>query len=156
MAKVITDILIYESGDGGEFQLVNGDLNTVQSITNCVYLALFGGNIEQDTSNSIEDNEQRSDWWGNLLLSDIPYNSEFERTLLNVSLNSSGISKLENAAKNDLKFLKDYANISVNISIDDIDKMSLVVSLQEPDNTERKIKFIWDQLTNEVIQEITI
>lgn len=154
--KQITDILIYESGDGGEFQLVNGDLNTVQSITNCVYLALFGGNVEQSTSNDIEDNEQRFDWWGNVLISDIQFNSEFERTLLEVSLNSSGIGKLENAAMNDLAFLKTYANVSVNISIDDIDKMSLVVSLQEPDNTERKIKFIWDQLTNEIIEEMTI
>jgi phage gp46-like protein len=155
MAKIMQDILIYESGDGGEFSLLNNDLETVGSITNNVYLALFGGNIEQNTDTSIIDGEVRNDWWGNNIL-DIPFNSNFERTLLNVAVTSAGIRQIEEAALSDLAFLSDLAQVSVEVNIDSVDKISLIVSLQQPDSQEKRIKFVWNQLKNEVIQEVII
>lgn len=151
MAKVIQDILIYESGDGGEFALINEDIATVSSITNTIYLALFGGNVEQSTDNTIQEGDIRNDWWGNNL--DNMFNSTFEKTLSEVSLNSAGLKSLEEAAINDLLFLKDYAEVSVYVSIATTDSLSILIIYQEPDQQEKKIKFIWNQLKNEIIQE---
>jgi phage gp46-like protein len=157
MSKVIQDITIYESGDGGELVLISDDLGTNQSITNAVYLALFGGNVEQSTFGVNEDDELRNDWWGNLFFNDENgFNSEFEKTLSSVALNSSGVAILETAALTDLDFLKKYGNVTTNVSIDGVDKMSLFVNFIGFDEKQIKIKFIFDQLKNELIQEIII
>lgn len=150
---IIQDILIYESGDGGELSLKNGDIETVQSITNDVYLALFGGNIEQSTDNTILPGTIREDWWGNDLMPDNYFNSEFEKTLSMVALNSAGIKTLEDAALKDVDFLKRFGTVSVSVSILDIDKMSIEVNLQEKDGTDRTIKFVFDRLKDEIIEE---
>jgi len=141
----VVDLMIYESGSGGDLNLKNDDLETVSGLTNQVYLALFGGNIEESTSDDLEDLDERNDWWGNYLLNEeLQFNSSFERTLTTVTLNSGGISKLVNAAKKDLKYLEDYADITVEGSITGLNKFQLQVNLQEPDQSSTKIKFIWD------------
>lgn len=149
------DISIYESGDGGEFILSNNDLQVVDSFTNTVYLALFGGNIEQNTNTSISEEEERSDWWGNELL-ELDYNSNFERALYSVALNSAGIKALEEAAKKDLSILSEYGEVSVSISSEIEDRMELMIIFTERNSKEKKIKFIFDKLKNEVIQEAII
>ena len=151
----ILDILIYESGDGGEFQLKNDDLNTVSSLTNQVYLALFGGNIEQSTTSDIQEGDIREDWWGNEYM-ELPFNSEFERMLNNVVLNSDGIRKLESAALRDLDFFKDYATPTVNASIPSLDKLELIVTLTQKSDKKFSVKFVWDNLRTELIEEILI
>lgn len=141
----VIDLMIYESGSGGDLNLKNDDLETVSGLTNQVYLALFGGNIEENTSDDLEDLDERNDWWGNYLLNEeLQFNSSFERTLTTVTLNSGGISKLINAAKKDLKYLEAYADITVEGSIIGLNKFKLQVNLQEPDQSSTKIKFIWD------------
>ena len=141
----VVDLMIYESGSGGDLNLKNDDLETVSGLTNQVYLALFGGNIEENTSDDLEDLDERNDWWGNYLLNEeLQFNSSFERTLTTVTINSGGISKLVNAAKKDLKYLEDYADITVEGSIVGLNKFQLQVSLQEPNQSSTKIKFIWD------------
>lgn len=139
----IQDILIYESGDGGEMKLKNEDLETVSSITNSFYLALFSS--------------KTSDWWGNAeLLTDNPFNSTFETTLDSVSLNSSGLKQLEQSALEDLNFLKQYGEISVFASILDLNKISLKINFKEPSGSEKIVKFVFDKLRNEIIEEVII
>ena len=139
----IQDILIYESGDGGEMKLKNDDLETVSSITNSFYLALFSS--------------KTSDWWGNAeLLFDNPFNSSFERTLDSVSLTSSGLKQLEQSALEDLNFLKIYGEISIFASVLDLNKISLKINFKEPSGSEKIVKFVFDKLRNEIIEEETI
>lgn len=153
----IFDIMIFESGDGGELLLENGDLATISGLTNQVYLALFGGNIEQDTSDELDELDNRSDWWGNSLIGDeAQFNSTFERALNSVALTTNGISVLEDAAKEDLEFLSEIANVEVEGSIPDINKFQLDVKLTEPDGVSTKIKFLWDGTKSELIQTIKI
>ena len=151
----ILDILIYESGDGGEFQLMNDDIATVSSLTNQVYLALFGGNIEQDTTTEIEIGDERDDWWGNEYV-EVPFNSTFERTLNNVALNSSGLKQLENAAKDDMRYFSDYADIEVSATIPDVNKLEITISLNQKSAQKFAVKFVWDNLKNELIEDIII
>ena len=101
----IVDIMIFENGSGGDLNLKNDDIETISGLMNQVYLALFGGNLEQNTSDDLSELEERNDWWGNSLLKkENQFNSNFERTLRTIPLNSSGLIKIENAAKEDLKY----------------------------------------------------
>ena len=150
----IIDILIYENGDGGELQLRNEDLQISQALTNQVYLALFGGNIEENTSGGMEDREQREDYWGNELLeAEHQFNSNFERELKKQPLTSGGISKLEDAAKRDLEFLQDYADIEVEGFAPKPYMLELYVTLIQPDVDSVKIKFVWDSQKQEFYEQ---
>jgi len=151
------DVVIYESGSGGELQLLNDDLALSGGLANQVYLAFFGGNLEQSTSPSLDDLEFRGDWWGNQLLkTENQFNSELERTLQTVALNSAGLRILENAAKKDLEFLKEFAEIDVKSSITGINKTELFVTLQEPGQQSTKIKLIWDGTRDEAIFNVIL
>jgi len=151
------DVMIYESGSGGDLNLKNEDIEKISGLTNQVYLALFGGNIEQNTSDDLAELDERNDWWGNSLLqSEQQFNSFFERALNMIALTSGGISLLENAAKKDLKYLQKYADINIEGSIIGLNKFQLQVNMMEPDENSTKIKFIWDGTKQELIETITV
>ncbi len=153
----IVDIMIFENGSGGDFNLKNEDIETISGLTNQVYLAFFGGNEEQNTSDDLDELEQRHDWWGNFLLQkENQFNSDFERALKTIPLNSSGLIKIENAAKEDLKFLQEFADIEISSEITGINKMALFVNIIEPDQQSTKLKFVWDGTRQEVIEEIIL
>ena len=150
----IVDITIFENGSGGDLNLKNEDIETISGLTNQVYIAFFGGNIEQNTSDDLAELEQRKDWWGNFLLKkENQFNSNFERTLKTIPLNSSGLIKIENAAKEDLKFLQEFGDIQINSEITGVNKMALFVNIIEPNNQSTKLKFIWDGTKQELITE---
>lgn len=124
------DVAVGESdGNGGDIQLLGNDLAIVYGNENQTYLALFGGNVEENTA-SVQPGKERFDWWGNTLLfgnqQARQYNSNFERTLNQVPLNSEGRVKLENAAKDDLKYLSAIgATVTVECSIIDVNVVEL-------------------------------
>ena len=149
--------MIFENGSGGDFNLKNEDIETISGLTNQVYLALFAGNIEENTSDDLDELEQRNDWWGNfLLVKENQFNSNFERTLRTIALNSSGLIQIENAAKEDLKYLQEFADIEISSEITGINKMTLFVNIIEPDQQSTKLRFIWDGTRQEIIEEITL
>lgn len=117
--KLYFDQAIGESaGNGGDLQLLGNDLALVYGMENQVYLALFGGNVE-------------GNWWGNSLL--MPndtakqFNSNTERTLNTVALNSSGIAKIQAAVESDLKYLK--AKVTVIVSLFDTNTVGLNIKV---------------------------
>ena len=89
-------------------------------------------------------------------MKDNPFSSQFEKTLDSVSLTSSGLKQLEQAALEDLNFLKEYGEISVFASVLDLNKISLKINFKEPTGSEKIIKFVFDKLRNEIIEEVTI
>jgi phage gp46-like protein len=154
MALQLIDILIYENGDGGDLQLRNEDLQKSQALTNQMYLALYGGNIEENTSLELEEKERRLDYWGNAYLEqEQQFNSNFERALNNTTLNSAGISVLEDAAKEDLSYLSDYANIEVEGNMPKPHRFELNITVEQPDTDSVKVKFIWDSQKKEFYQK---
>ena len=64
----MTDLVIYETGDGGDVQLQGNDLATTSGITNQPYLGWFGGNTDASTTGNELEGEQKLDWWGNSVL----------------------------------------------------------------------------------------
>ena len=102
------DIMIFESGNGGDFNIRNGDLDSVEGLTNQPYLAHFGGNKEASTTGEEAAGVERFDWWGNSFLENEPgaqMNSELERALRDNSLSSKGRVQIERLAKQDMEFL---------------------------------------------------
>lgn len=150
------DIALNETGNGGDAQISGNDIATTSAIFNQIYLALFGGNVEASTTGEELTTEQRLDWWGNNLLfqdePDLQFNSTLEKTLTEVALNSSGRLIIEEAVRNDLKFLNSFAEIRVSTEVTGVDRISILIFVQEPDNSEEKVfEFIWDATKQEVI-----
>jgi len=157
----MTDLALHETGNGGDIQLKGSDLVTTGAIFNQIYMGIFGGNPAASTTGRELETEQRVDWFGNGLLfqdqPEIQQNSITERTLREVALNSSGRLQIEEAVKTDLEFLRDFAEVSVETAVIDIDKIQITILAQELDNIqEQSFIFIWDATKEELIEEITI
>lgn len=115
----MTDIEIYESGNGGEIRLNGSDLNTVEGITNMPYLSCFGG----------------AGWWGNALLpEDVgqQHTATTEETLRVTPLSSSGKPVIERAVSNDLAYLTEQiadTTIVVSSSIPQPNRIDMSVNI---------------------------
>lgn len=150
----MSDVRLIENGSGGDFVLIGNDLETIGGFQNMVYLSLFGGNVEASTGDVVES-EQRFDWWGNSVLfpndPSIQFNSETERVLNEVALNSSGRLKIEQAVKSDLAHMQSFANIDVSVSITGENRIEIYIRIQQPDNQQlNEIVYIWDAAQSEL------
>lgn len=152
------DILIYENGSGGELKILSGDIALVESLYTQVYLAFFGGNIEENTKGNEIKGQERMDYWANSLLypgkPKKQFNSNLERALSNTVYNASGRIDLENAAKKDLEVLSGVVNTSVSVSIVSYNRVQISVKLTGLNNNEEsELQFIWNNAKGEIIIE---
>jgi len=155
------DLHVYESGDGGELSLMNGDLVLSETLFQTIYIALFGGNVESSTLGNEPANQERLDYWGNsLIFSDNPekqFNSQTEKTLFSTAIDTAGRLKIESAVNSDLFFLKKIVNFSVNVVILTESRVQINVFLTEIENqADRELQFIWDNARQEIITDIQI
>ena len=153
-----TDISLVETGSGGDFSILNNDLMMGESLYQQIYLALFGGNIEASTKQSYLETEERFDYWGNSLIwKDVKtkqFNSETERILGNVALNSSGRLSILQAVNNDLDYLKNVVEYTVEVSIESVSRILIAVNFSEKTNQQDKLlQMVWDNAKKEVIIE---
>lgn len=140
------DIAIVEnSGNGGNIVVTENDIQLQGGYGNMMYLALFGGQYESvTTTNPRKKNDVLNDFWGNNLLefnnSSNQLNSNTERILQSVPLNSFGRIKIENAIKLDLEFMQKFATFLVAVSIisDDIVQISVKIKVNENSKTVYK------------------
>jgi len=149
------DLLLIETGNGGDFVRTKNDFRMIDGFQNMVYLALFGGNTQASTPTQRLDSQQAFDWWGNSLLmpndQGIQFNSETERMLMKTPLTSSGRILIEDAVRSDLKFMKEFATVSVAVSIISDNRVAIGVKAQEPDNVQKRdFIFLWDATRQEL------
>ena len=152
----LIDILLYETGDGGDMAIINDDIAMIESLYQQVYLHLFGGNVEAVTRGDELSGEVRYDYWANpLLFPDTParqFNSNTERTLNETSLNSVGRIKILRAVELDLEPLKKFADFTSDVQLETINRLVIFVKMKSPKNTDdRTLKLIWDNAKNEII-----
>jgi len=154
------DINLFEGGSGGEMRILNSDLLMAETIYQTIYLALYGGNVEQDTTSEETDLEENFDYWGNqLFYSNNPdkwFNSQTERVLSTVALNGEGRRLIEDAVNADLQFLNNVVNFEVEVSISSNNRAEIAIFISEFQNqSDRQLKMVWDNSRNElIIQEI--
>lgn len=126
----MSDLLIIETGNGGDAVLRGNDLVLVHGIENKPYLSMFGGDI---------------DWWANDYENptkpELIWSSETEATLQGVPLNSSGRLKIEQAIVNDLAILKKQTNsqVVVTATITSNNRIEILVQIDNLD-----VVYIWN------------
>ena len=140
------DLAIIETENGGDLQKVGNDLAVVYGNENQVYLAWFGGNVEQNTEANVTLADSK-DFWGNGLLfpsqAALQFNSNTERILNTTALTSVGRVKIENAIKSDLKFMSDTGiTITVVVSIVETNKISVELTAIFPVTGNQKVAII--------------
>ena len=154
------DINLFEGGPGGEMRILNSDLLMAETIYQTIYLALYGGNVEQSTTSEETDLEENFDYWGNqLFYSNNPdkwFNSQTERVLSTVALNGEGRRLIEDAVNADLQFLNNVVNFEVEVSISSNNRAEIAIFISEFQNqSDRQLKMVWENSRNElIIQEI--
>jgi hypothetical protein len=132
------DLAILETYDGGDIQIKGNDLAIVHGIENQLYLAMFGGNIEQLPS--VKNPEQSFNYWANDLLfiadTSQQFNSFTEISFDKIPLTSSGRVQLENAIKRDLEYLKKLNVIfTVSVTIVSTDRIDIIIKITQGINT---------------------
>lgn len=142
------DLRLYETGSGGDFQILANDFIGCFSFENFPYLAMFGGNPDSVTSEKTEG-EESFDYWGNTLLwsnnPEVQFNSRTERALREVALNSSGRKIIEEAVISDLSFMKSFSEVSVSVEIPALDTVKISILIEEPSNGVKKLfTYLWD------------
>lgn len=125
----MADLLIFESGNGGELKQRGNDFVMVQGIENEPYMLMFGGSRE---------------WWGNDFLdptdTDKIWSSETEKILNSVALNSAGRIKIEEAVNKDLAPLRKQtgAVVGVQVQILSDDRCEILIDING-----LKQQFVW-------------
>jgi hypothetical protein len=143
---------IYEDGNGGQLAIRNNDIATTNSLFMIAYISMFGGNREASTKPLSDSQELNYDWWGNDKneQSSNWINSETERTLTGISLNSQSIERIKQAVKTDVDILKEYGELNVDVNIISINRVKITITLNQSDN----LSIIWDVSNNEIISEL--
>lgn len=150
------DIMLYQTGSGGDMAILNNDLVLGDVMFQQVHLALFGGNLKANTESKYIGTEERFDYWGNSLIwrdsRPEQFNSNTERTLRNVVLNSSGRLAILEAVNTDLEAIKEFANFTASVSLLGINSVKITIELSGKTNTESKtLEVIFDNSKNELI-----
>lgn len=150
------DILLFENFASGDFAIKDDDLLMGESLYQQIYLALFGGNLEDSTKQSYTEKEERFDYWGNSLIwgdaSSVQFNSETERTIQNNALNSSGRLAIIQACNVDLAYLSDVITFSAEVSIMSVNKLQITVNFTEKTNQQdRQLVLVYENAKNELI-----
>lgn len=158
------DILLYESGDGGEMSLQGGDIQTTSAIFNYVYLSLFGGNVEASTPDvDPPRGVERQDYWANVYSQSEPenlFNSEYERIISNIVINTGTLQLISEAAKADLSWMEELSLAvieEVTTYLEAVGRTKTIIKLREPSNNEASaFAVIWDATKSEAIVEAVI
>lgn len=101
----MSDILLFQTVNGGELRIENGQPQEADGPEVAAYLSLFGGN-EDDSGQTADDAKQ---WWGNLSEPDIAnrYRSATQYLLLTLPLIPANLQRIEEAAVSDLAWMTD-------------------------------------------------
>lgn len=99
----MTDVLLFDTADGGEIGLENGRIATTDGLEVAAYLSLFGGN-ERDSGLAADEPLQ---WWGNLGETDPnrQHRSETQHLLRTLIAIPANLPRLEAAATRDIAWM---------------------------------------------------
>ncbi len=114
----MTDLLLIETGSGGDLVLAGSDLVGISGLENQPYLAQFSG----DGNN----------WINALLISDpvIQFSSTTEQALKDNPLSSAGRVNIQNAMLADLQYLTaDGTTVSVTATITKPNRLDVAINI---------------------------
>lgn len=113
----MTDIALFHTADGGEVEIVNGEIALDHTPRTAVYLSMFGGN-DQDGGTQATEHLQ---WWGNLIEPETTrrYRCETQHILRALPAVSANLPRVSDAVKRDLEWMERAlgAVVSTRVSI---------------------------------------
>lgn len=146
------DLKIIDEGNGGDLVFISNDLQLTAEVYNQPYLARFGGNLENSTTDEFKEGDIHGDWWGNDLMLSKPneqFNSKFEAEMNRTSLNIAGRKSLEKTAKADIAYLAGFADVNTSVQLPSINKVRLIDNVVKGDNTS--FTYIWNDAKTEIL-----
>lgn len=126
---IVSDILLFQTNDGGDINIENGRVKTTAGLETAVYLSLFGGN---DNDNGIGNNLKQ--WWGNINRPELDrYRSQTQFILKSLPLISGNLARIQDAVNNDLSWLvetKIVLSVSVSLFIEAVNKLRIEIEIE--------------------------
>ena len=119
------DVLLFQTDDDGEIIIENGLVEMSGGLETMAYLALFGGNEDDDGRANNPAN-----WWGNLGEIDpaMQYRSETQNLLQALPARTGNLRRIEDAANRDLAVFiekKIASSVVVAASIPGINRVKI-------------------------------
>lgn len=123
------DVVLYQSLDDGEIEVVGGVVTMDGGLQTAVYLSLFGGNFKDD---GLANNE--FGWWGNTLETTASRKlvSETQNLLQGIPSTANNRLRIDQAVRRDLQWMltEKVANeIDVAVTIPGLNKIKIVVTI---------------------------
>lgn len=130
MAEQQGDILLYQTNDDGEINIVDGIVEMSGGFETAAYLSLFGGN-EKDDGRA----DNAATWWANLNEIDpvSQYRSETQNLLQSLPATTGNLRRIEDAANRDLAwFIQNNISSSLIVvaSIPGFNKIKLTITIE--------------------------
>jgi len=135
------DVVLYQTTDDGEIEVVGGVVTMSGGLETAAYLALFGGN-EQDSGRPGD----RAEFWGNLSEPDPVrhYRSETQYLLNTSPAIPANVQRINDAVRRDLSFFVDEniaSSIGVEVTIPGLNTVKIVITI-EADGDESEFEFV--------------
>lgn len=135
------DFKLYEQGDGGELNLIGGDIESDKSLSNAIYLSLFSTDTwydifedSDDSNDSNSNNDRNND------------NNNLEIQLKELIISTPNLKKLETLINEKLNWLLEENIVdSIETTITPtFESIKISILIQEPSNVSKKYLIIWN------------
>lgn len=125
------DVRLFQTNDGGEIAIVNGQAVTADGLETAVYLSLFGGN---EDDNGV-DADNPAQWWGNFLETDpaYMYRSRTQNLIAGLAATDANLLRVEDAANADVAWLADIEvanDVTVEATAPGFNQLQLTVNVE--------------------------
>lgn len=146
----MTDVRLFQTENGGEIEIVNGQFVMNDGLETAAYLSLFGGN-EEDSGLTATDSLQ---WWANAWEQDPAdkFRSETQFLLRSLPATSGNLRRVEDAANRDLSWLVDRKlarSVEVTASIPKLNTISLRIVIVIDD---REYNYVFTEAWRATVQ----
>jgi hypothetical protein len=123
----MSDVVLYQTPDGGEISVVNGVVAMDGGLSTYIYLCLFGGNDDDPGESDITKS-----WWGNNLETDPnrQLRSKTQYALKSIPATSGNIKLIKIAVESDIAFAVSSGILKaaiVTVSIPKLNWVSIVI-----------------------------
>jgi len=141
MAEQQGDVLLFQTDDDGEINVVDGIVEMSGGLETAAYLSLFGGNEDDDGRDS-----NPATWWGNIDEIDPArqYRSETQHLLQSIPATTGNLRRVEDAAVRDLAWFVQNnvaSSVSVVASIPGVNRIKLTIDI-EAQGEESSFEFV--------------
>jgi len=126
------DFKIYEQGDGGELNIIGGDIESENTFSNSIYLSLFSGD---NWYNIFEESDS------------LKTNDNIEDLLKEFIVSTKNLKKLESLINESLNWLIEQGIVDTveTSAIPSFESIKISITIKEPNNTDKKYIIIWNK-----------